>query len=344
MINSIKNSTGSQYKKSVIIPYTSDSIYKIIANTIYVEDRDTKIIFILNKVFNLKTQCLEKIFKMSAAQIEHKLGSLDQADDSALLKDSTKNNKHIENETDIYADMFSDMFNNIFYSPDFGSYFKKSFFLNTVNLFLSIIKLKLHNNPKLFAFISYTCLITSKLAAAFDQYNRPVTLREQDRSTWDRKLINKGINYLDKSARGDHISIHHLEAAVAACHCLANRYENTDWNKILSLYDQYLQFNKSAYVELKRAVVISKLKNPVLGLQIAEGIKNSKDIDGQPILYSTIASFHLQLHNYEQALINYKTAYKLSDVNIDRSFLSRKINICNERIRMINRYDLNNSF
>jgi len=237
-----------------------------------------------------------------------------------------------------------ELHNKIFYSSDYSSSFKKSFFFKAVNLFLSIAKLNLHNKTKLYALISHICFITSKLVSAFDKYNRPITLREQDRSKWDRKLIIKGLNYLDKSATGDQISIHHLQAAVAACHCLANTYEDTDWLKILSLYDQYLQFDKSAHLELQRAVVISKLRNPGLGLKIAEAIKNNKDLDRQPILYSTIANFHLQLHNYEQALDNFKTAYQLSDIGMDRSFYTKKIKICDKRIKMIYRYYLNKSF
>ena len=328
----------------VVIPYSRNKIYEIIANTIKFDDRDSKVFYILHKIFNTETFYLIKILKMPADLIEDNIKSLDRLTDSVIYSGCTEYNNVINNEIDIYADIFSELHNKIFYSSDISSSFKKSFFLKTINLFLSISKLKPQNITKLYALISHICFISSKITAAFDKYNRQIALREQDRSKWDRKLINKGLGYLDKSAAGDYITLYHLKAAVSACHCLSKSYEDTDWHKILSLYDQYLQFDNSAHVELQRAIVISKIKSPDLGLEIAEAIKYNKDLDKHPILYSTLANFHLQLHNYEQALDNYKTAYRLSEIGIEKSFYNNKIKICDKRIKMMNRYYLNKSF
>ena len=328
----------------MLIPHSRKEVIATLANTISLKDRRSKMLYILKHVLGIDTQCFQIILRLPSADIKIKIDELDESLKPLNTDFIPLDNEKILIEIGSYAGLLKELFNRIFYSPDFDKNFKKLFFLKTVNLALSLSKLGTDTNPSLYAFISNIFFITSKLSAAFDHRNRPVTLREQDRLKWDKRLITKGLGYLDKSASGNHISIYHLQAGVAACHCLAKNYQSTNWVKILSLYDQYLTIHKSAHVELERAVVISRLKNPGLGLELAEGIKNNKQLEGYPYLYSTIGNFHLQLHNYRQALNNYKTAYELSDTGIDRSFYSKKIRICSKRIRMIEKYNLNKSF
>jgi len=63
-------------------------------------------------------------------------------------------------------------------------------------------------------------------------------LKEQNREEWDQAMISRGMFHLTKSAAGDEITEFHLQAGIAACHCAARDYENTDWPQILSLYDR----------------------------------------------------------------------------------------------------------
>lgn len=75
-------------------------------------------------------------------------------------------------------------------------------------------------------------------------------LEEQDRSRWSRSMIQRGMVHLRVSAQGNEVSEYHLQAAIAALHCMAPDYESTDWRQILSLYDRLTELNDSPVIAL----------------------------------------------------------------------------------------------
>src|SRR5437867_7353032 len=98
------------------------------------------------------------------------------------------------------------------------------------------------NRPRTHALIALMLLNAARLPARTDAEGNILRLKEQDRLTWDQTMIARGMFHLSKSAAGEEVSTYHLQAGIAACHCAAIDYESTDWPKILSLYDQLLQF------------------------------------------------------------------------------------------------------
>lgn len=114
-------------------------------------------------------------------------------------------------------------------------------------------------------------LQASRLHARADAQGRPVLLMEQDRGRWDPLLIRRGLAALARSdALGGARGPYALQAALAACHARARAPEDTDWPRIVALYDALAQAQPSPVVELNRAVAVGMAFGPQAGLDLAD--------------------------------------------------------------------------
>ena len=199
-------------------------------------------------------------------------------------------------------------------------------------------------NPELNALISWMLSQSSRLDSMRDKNGNTLNLKEQNRKLWNKKMIKEGLEYLHKSASGENITESHLKAGIAAIHSTSEDYKSTDWEKIISLYDNYLAFNYSSSVELERAIAVSKLNGPEKGIDAITNIKDIDKLNSNDLLYSTLGNLNLQLHKYNDALSNYQQAIKLTDQKLEKSFYSKKIKICQQRIVMSKRYQHGISF
>ncbi|MCY1200158.1 RNA polymerase sigma-70 factor, sigma-E family [compost metagenome] len=114
-------------------------------------------------------------------------------------------------------------------------------------------------------------LQASRLHARADAQGRPVLLMEQDRGRWDPLLIRRGLAALARSdALGGARGPYALQAALAACHARARAPGDTDWPRIVALYDALAQAQPSPVVELNRAVAVGMAFGPQAGLDLAD--------------------------------------------------------------------------
>ncbi len=126
--------------------------------------------------------------------------------------------------------------------------------------------------PEVAGLLALMELQASRTAARTDAQGQPVLLAEQDRRRWDRLLIRRGLaalahgEQMAAAARGPYL----LQAAIAACHARADRWDDTDWPHIAVLYGELAQASPSPVVELNRAVAVAQAHGPAAGLAILE--------------------------------------------------------------------------
>ncbi|WP_439591166.1 RNA polymerase sigma factor [Microbacterium sp.] len=114
---------------------------------------------------------------------------------------------------------------------------------------------------------------SSRFAARTDAEGLPLTLEEQDRGRWDRSAITRGRTALAIAAAAPQgLGYYGLQASVAECHATAPSFAQTDWPRIVSLYDALLQLAPSPVVALNRAVAVSMAEDPSAGLQIVDAL------------------------------------------------------------------------
>ncbi len=101
-----------------------------------------------------------------------------------------------------------------------------------------------------------------------------INLQEQNRSLWDREMIQSGLFYLDQSKSTQTVTLYHLLATISAYHTVSKDYDSTNWKGILDLYDRLLELQPTPIIELNRAVAISMVKGPKAGLALIEQLDN----------------------------------------------------------------------
>jgi predicted RNA polymerase sigma factor len=127
-------------------------------------------------------------------------------------------------------------------------------------------------------------LQASRSKARIDAAGNPILLAEQDRTRWDRLLISRGLAALGRAeALARPLGPYTLQAAIAACHARARTLEETDWPRIVALYDALVELTGSPVVELNRAVAVGMAFGPAAGLELVESLT------GEPAL----ADYHL---------------------------------------------------
>jgi RNA polymerase sigma-70 factor (ECF subfamily) len=130
--------------------------------------------------------------------------------------------------------------------------------------------------PATFALLALMCLQASRFESRIDADNSIILLQHQDRSTWNQELIQQGYYFLNQSSTGDELTIYHLESAIAAEHCMAPAFNDTNWSRMLQLYDLLLEQKRTPLVLLNRAIVMAQLQQ---GLKAIQEIWQIEDID-----------------------------------------------------------------
>ncbi|HEY4611919.1 MAG TPA: sigma-70 family RNA polymerase sigma factor [Bacteroidota bacterium] len=179
--------------------------------------------------------------------------------------------------------------------------------------------------PMAHALLALMLLHAARFPARLDDHGNLLLLKNQDRSLWDKKLIAEGLAYLDRSAGGEQITEYHLQAGIAACHCLAPSYEATDWRRILMLYDMLVQANDSPIVLLNRAVALSRAEGAEAGIAALETIRNNKRLDSYYLLYAVLGELCFELRRYEEAARHFRRALELTNVRSEQAFFTKKL-------------------
>ena len=114
-------------------------------------------------------------------------------------------------------------------------------------------------------------LQASRMRARVGPAGEPILLLDQDRSRWDQLLVRRGLDALARAeALSRPLGQYTLQAAIAACHARARTGDETDWKKIVALYDALVEVTRSPVVELNRAVAVSMAFGPAQALELVD--------------------------------------------------------------------------
>lgn len=140
------------------------------------------------------------------------------------------------------------------------------------------------NEAEVHGLVALMEIQASRARARVGPDGSPVLLMDQDRARWDRLLIGRGLAALARAEKvGGSLGPYALQAAIAACHTRAVRPDDTDWHRIVALYDALAELTPSPVVELNRAVAVSMADGPEAGLEIVD------ELTAEP----TLRSYHL---------------------------------------------------
>jgi RNA polymerase sigma factor (sigma-70 family) len=157
----------------------------------------------------------------------------------------------------------------------------------------------------------------------------PVLLLEQDRGKWDRLLIQRGLAALARAEKlGGASGLYTLQAAIAACHARARTGDETDWSRIVQLYDALLQIAPSPVVELNRAVAVSMARGPAAGLALVDALRSDPSLERYHLLPSVRGDLLVKLGRLDEARVELERAASLTRNARERELLLARAAAC----------------
>ena len=181
--------------------------------------------------------------------------------------------------------------------------------------------------PRAVALLALMCFHFARLRTRVDDGGSLVLLEAQDRALWDRPMIQRAVELLESAAHGDSVSEFHLEAAIAAKHCLAETYADTDWRGILELYTLLLQIKPTPIVALNRAIVVGQVDGPAAGLAALAGIPE-KELAGYPFLAAARGEMHRRAGQLREALEHYRAALACARNPVEEETFRQRLAMC----------------
>jgi predicted RNA polymerase sigma factor len=183
--------------------------------------------------------------------------------------------------------------------------------------------------PEVHGLVALMEIQASRLKTRTSVSGEPVLLLDQDRSRWDRLLIRRGLAGLERAERlSETRGPYTLQAALAACHARARTPEATDWDRIVSLYEELARLTPSPIVELNRAVAVSMASGPAAGLVLVDALADAPALKAYHLLPAVRGDLLLKLGRREEARAELERASTLTKNERERALLVARAASC----------------
>lgn len=185
------------------------------------------------------------------------------------------------------------------------------------------------NEPEVHGLVGLMEIQASRSRARVSPTGEPILLFDQNRALWDHLLIRRGLAALARAeGLGGSAGPYALQAAIAACHARARASAETDWARIVLLYEALARVSPSPVVELNRAVAVSRASGPGAALAIVDALQSEPSLAGYHLLPSVRADFLASLGRFEEARAELERAASLARNVRERTLLLQRAADC----------------
>jgi RNA polymerase sigma-70 factor (ECF subfamily) len=172
------------------------------------------------------------------------------------------------------------------------------------------------------ALLALILLTDARRATRVDENGVPVLLEVQDRAQWDRSKISEGLRQLELAA-GQGLGPYGLQATVASFHAVSPSFADTEWMRIVALYDRMLEQGGGAVVALNRAAALSYVDGPAAGLAAMKDL--AEELDGYLYFHSARAELLRRLELVAEAKAAYERALECHPAEAEAAFIHRQL-------------------
>ncbi len=191
--------------------------------------------------------------------------------------------------------------------------------------------------PEIHGLVALMELQASRTAARVSASGEPILLMQQNRNLWDQLLIRRGLAALALAeSLGGPLGPYALQGAIAARHARARTAEETDWPRIVALYDALDEVQPSPIITLNRAVAVSMGYGPATALEIVDALRNESRLRDYHLLPSVRGDLLERLGRFEEARAEFSHAASLASNARERSLLLERMAACELQPRRIN--------
>lgn len=244
------------------------------------------------------------------------------------IKPAVPTQKKAKEKLNVILKVLYLLFNEGYKSSTGNDLIKKDLCLESMRLTKILSDSPFNREPEVNALMAMMCFHTSRFDSRTNNKGELLTLKEQDRSTWNKELIEMGSFYFQKSYASDvfeTMTEYHVMAAMAGLHCQAKDYESTDWEQLLGLYDMQMAFRPSPVVELNRLVVYARVHGDEQALKELQKLEEHAFLTNYYLFYAIKGELLMQLKRYDEAGSALKKAIDLTENETERKHLQKKL-------------------
>ncbi|MBO9562337.1 MAG: sigma-70 family RNA polymerase sigma factor [Niastella sp.] len=225
----------------------------------------------------------------------------------------------------VYAVLYL-LFNEGYNSGKEDELIRRDLCVEAMRLALLLTQHPAGNQPATFALLSLMCFQASRFESRMGENNTIILLQHQDRNTWSKELIEKGFQFLTHSSQGQTLTIYHIESAIAAEHCMTDTFENTNWERMLYLYDLLLEMKPTPLVQLNRAIVLAQMKQPQQAIRDIWNIDDvNKLLTSQYLFSAVLGDLYTQVGDGNNARKYLTQAHDLTTSLAEKKLIQEKI-------------------
>jgi len=184
---------------------------------------------------------------------------------------------------------------------------------------------RLLDEPDVTGLLALMLLHESRRQARTGPDGDMVLLEQQDRTLWDRALIDEGLALVERALRSRRVGPYSLQAAIAAVHAASPSPDRTDWREIVGLYDVLARVEPSPVVALNRAVAVAMRDGPSAGLAEVDRVLADNALDEYHLAHSARADLCRRLGRFDEARDAYARALQLAKQEPERRFLKGRL-------------------
>jgi RNA polymerase sigma-70 factor (ECF subfamily) len=179
--------------------------------------------------------------------------------------------------------------------------------------------------PEVNALMALMCFHAARSTSRLSREGEIILLAEQDRKLWNRALIEEGSAYLAKASTGHTLSPYHLEAAIAFEHCMAESYDQTDWQKIISYYELLENIAPSPITSFNKAVAVLQNDGPEKALKVLKQLPEKEKLNSYHLYYCLLAEISLRLGKKREAKKQFESALALTLSEVEKRMLLNRM-------------------
>jgi RNA polymerase sigma-70 factor (ECF subfamily) len=286
---------------------------------------ENQITLILKTLCGFSTAEIAKSFLTSEDTVSKRLYRTKEFFRQNRIKLEIPSEKEIKNRTAAVLNSIYLLFNEGYNSTHSDNVIRKEL----IDEAILLCKLLTQNNktqlPETYALLALMTFHAARSASRLTPEGEIILLPNQDRNKWNKTLIAEGNKSMNQAAFGKTISHYHIEAAIAFEHCSAKSFENTNWQRIIDLYDWLCKISPSPIAELNRIVAYLQLHGAETAMKLLSEIKDKKKLETYYLYHSLLGEINKRLNKPLLAKTNFEKAITLTQSKMEKKMLIDKI-------------------
>ncbi|NRB47109.1 MAG: sigma-70 family RNA polymerase sigma factor [Saprospiraceae bacterium] len=306
-------------------PLEADSTLKMIFTCCHPAlPKESQIALALKTLCGLSVPEIASALLTQAATINKRLYRAKQKfRDQTILYEIPRAEELKERLDAVFATLYL-LFNEGYYSSHHEKTIRIELCYEAIRLLRQVIT-RFEQARKAKALMALMFLNIARFESRTDAEGALVILSKQDRGLWDHSLIATGMEYLEQAISGSTPSIYHLQAGIAAEHCLATTFESTNWESITQQYAIMEKLDDSPLVKLNHNLAKFYAGRRKEALQTLLTLSNNPVLQRNVQYYATVGVFFLELHERAKAVPYFETALKLSTSDKEKDLIRKKM-------------------